>query len=106
MVAAVAAEAAGPTAGAAQQSPPDWRWLIAVTSRSASSRPVIAHFSLPYTERAQHSLNYVSVVLHVYTFGLLISGLQSLVHEDVRLVAALQIAAACVSGTLLVRREI
>ena len=105
MVAAVAT-AAGPSAGAAVLAIADWRWLFAVNVPIGVVAAVIAQFSLPHTERAERSLNYVSVILHVATFGLLIAGLQSLVHEEARLVAALQIAAAGVFGTLLVRREI
>ncbi len=105
MVAAVAT-AAGPSAGAAVLAIADWRWLFAVNIPIGIVAAVIAHFSLPYTERAQRSLNYVSVILHVATFGLLIAGLQSLVHEEARLVAVLQIAAASVFGALLIRREI
>lgn len=105
MVAAVAA-AAGPTAGVAVLAFADWRWLFAVNVPIGIVAAVIAQFSLPYTERAQRSLNYVSVILHVATFGLLIAGLQSLVHEEARLGAALEIGAAGAFGTLLVRREI
>lgn len=105
MVAAVAA-AAGPTAGAAVLAIADWRWLFAVNVPIGIVAAVIAQFALPHTERAQRSLNYVSVILHVATFGLLIAGLQSLVHEEARLGAALQIGAASAFGVLLVRREI
>lgn len=105
MVAAVAA-AAGPTAGAAVLAIADWRWLFAVNVPIGIVAAVIAQFSLPYTERAQRSLNFLSVILHVATFGLLIAGLQSLVHEDAQLGGALQIGAACAFGTLLLRREI
>lgn len=105
MVAAVAA-AAGPTAGAAVLAIADWRWLFAVNVPIGIVAAVIAQFSLPYTERAQRSLNFMSVILHVATFGLLIAGLQSLVHEDAQLGGALQIGAACAFGTLLLRREI
>lgn len=103
---AAAATAAGPTAGAAVLAIADWRWLFAVNVPIGIVAVVIAQFSLPHTERAQRSLDYLSVMLHVATFGLLIAGLQSLVHEDAQLSAALQIGAACVFGTLLVRREI
>ena len=105
MVAGMAATA-GPTAGAAVLAIADWRWLFAVNIPIGIVAAVIAHFSLPCTERAQRSLNYASVILHVATFGLLIAGLQSLVHEEARLGAAFQIGAACAFGTLLVRREI
>jgi MFS transporter, DHA2 family, multidrug resistance protein len=44
--------------------------------------------------------------LHVATFGLLIAGLQSLAHEEARLVAALQIVAAFVLGAMYVRHEL
>jgi len=105
MVAAVAA-AAGPSIGAAVLAIADWRWLFAVNVPIGIVAAVIAQYSLPHTETAQRSLSYVSVILHVATFGLLIAGLQSLVHEEARLTAALQIAAAGVFGALLVRREI
>ncbi len=105
MVAAVAA-AAGPTVGSAVLAIADWRWLFLVNVPIGIVAAVIAQFSLPYTERAKRSLNYVSVILHAATFGLLIAGLQSLVHDEARLGAALQIGAACAFGAVLVRREI
>ncbi|MDY6944722.1 MAG: MFS transporter [Pseudomonadota bacterium] len=105
MVAAVAA-AAGPTLGATVLAIADWRWLFAINIPIGIVAAVIAQFSLPHTERAQRSLNYLSVILHIATFGLLIAGLQSLVHEQARLGAALQIAAASAFGAVLVRREI
>lgn len=105
MVAAVAT-AAGPSAGAAMLAIADWRWLFAVNVPIGIVAAVIAQFSLPHTEPAKRSLNYVSVMLHIATFGLLIAGLQSLVHEEARFGAALQIAAAGAFGAVLVRREI
>lgn len=105
MVAAIAA-AAGPSAGAAVLAIGDWRWLFAVNAPIGIVAAVIAHFALPHTEPAQRSLNPVSVMLHVATLGLLIAGVQSLVHETAHLGAALEITAACVLGALLVRREI
>lgn len=105
MVAAVAT-AAGPSAGAAVLAIADWRWLFAVNVPIGIAAAVIAQFALPHTEPAQRSLNYVSVILHVAAFGLLIAGLQTLVHEEARLGAALQIGAAGAFGVLLVRREI
>src|SRR5690606_27600937 len=98
--------AAGPSFGPAVLAVADWRWLFAVNVPIGIVAAAIAQFSLPHTERSERSLSCMSVALHVGTFGLLITGLQSLVHEETRLVAALQIAAAGVFGTLLVRREI
>lgn len=103
---AAAATAAGPTAGAAVLAVADWRWLFAVNVPIGIVAAVIAQFSLPHTERAHRSLDYVSLMLHVVTFGLVIVGVQSLVRENGQLDAALQIGAACVSGAVLVRREI
>ncbi|HEY0940127.1 MAG TPA: MFS transporter [Steroidobacter sp.] len=105
MVAAVAT-AAGPSVGAAMLAIADWRWLFAVNVPIGIIAAVIAQYSLPHTEPAQRSLSYVSVILHAATFGLLIAGLQSFVHEEARLGAALQITAAGAFGVLLVRREI
>lgn len=105
MVAAVAT-AAGPSVGAAVLAISDWRWLFAINVPIGIIAAVIAQFSLPHTETSGRSLNYLSVLLHIATFGLLILGLQSLVYEQTRLVAMLQLAAAAVLGALLACREI
>ncbi len=105
MVAAVAT-AAGPSVGAAVLAISDWPWLFAINVPIGIVAAVIAQFSLPHTEPSGRPLNYLSVILNIATFGLLIIGLQSLVYEQTRVVAMLELAAAAVFGTLLVCREI
>jgi DHA2 family multidrug resistance protein-like MFS transporter len=98
--------AVGPTLGSGVLAVADWRWLFLINVPLGIVTATIARFALPYTERTSRPLNHVGVVLHIATFGLLIAGLQSLAHEAGRLVAILQVTAACVFGAMYVRHEI
>ncbi len=98
--------AVGPTLGSGVLAIADWRWLFFINVPIGIVAATIARFALPYTERTPRPLNHAGVILHVATFGLLIAGLQSLAHEEAKLVAMLQIAAACVFGAMLVRHEL
>ena len=77
LVVAISA-AIGPTAGSAVLAVADWRWVFAINVPIGIVAASVASFALPYTERAQRPLNYAGAALQVATFGLLISGLQSL----------------------------
>src|SRR3569833_863160 len=105
-MAVAAAAAIGPTIGSAVLAIADWRWLFAINIPIGLVTASIASFTLPYTERAHRPLNYVGAALYVATFGLLISGFQSLAHEETTLVAGVQIAAGCVFAVALVRHEL
>jgi DHA2 family multidrug resistance protein-like MFS transporter len=103
----VASSAAiGPTMGSAVLAIADWRWLFVLNVPIGLIAASIATFTLPYVERMHRPLNYAGALLHVATFGLLISGLQSLAHEETKLAAMLQIAAGCAFGVALVRHEL
>jgi DHA2 family multidrug resistance protein-like MFS transporter len=98
--------AVGPTGGAAVLAIADWRWLFVLNVPIGLIAASIAAFTLPHTERMHRPLNYVGAFLHVATFALLISGLQSLAHEDGKVAAILQLAFGCGFGAALVRHEL
>jgi DHA2 family multidrug resistance protein-like MFS transporter len=98
--------AVGPTVGSAVLAIADWRWLFAINVPIGLIAASIATFTLPHTERMHRPFNYAGVILHVATFALLISGLQSLAHEEARIAATVQIAAGCAFGVALVRHEL
>lgn len=105
LVVAISA-AVGPTIGSGVLAVADWRWLFAVNVPIGLVAASIAAFTLPNTERMHRPLNYVGVILHVATFGLLISGLQSLAHEQAKLAAIVQLAVGCAFAAALVRHEL
>lgn len=98
--------AVGPTVGSAVLAIADWRWLFAVNVPIGVIAASIATFTLPHTERMHRPLNYAGVILHVATFALLISGLQSLAHEEAKVVAIAQLAGGCAFAVALVRHEL
>lgn len=98
--------AVGPTMGSAVLAIADWRWLFVLNVPIGLIAASIAAFTLPHTERTHRPLNYAGAILHVATFALLISGLQSLSHEDGKLAAIAQLAFACAFGAALVRHEL
>jgi len=98
--------AVGPTVGSAILAIADWRWLFVLNVPIGLVAASIATFTLPHVERMHRPLNYAGVLLHVATFGLLISGLQSLAHEGTKLAAIVQLAGGCAFGIALVRHEL
>jgi DHA2 family multidrug resistance protein-like MFS transporter len=96
----------GPTIASAILAIAHWRWLFAINVPVGIFTLGLALYALPETERAPRRFNYVDVALHVGTFGLLISGLQSLAHDAAIALAFAQIAGGCALGAVLVRREI
>jgi len=105
LVVAISA-AIGPTLGSAVLAVADWRWVFAVNVPIGIVAVSVASFALPYSDRAQRPLNYAGAALQIATFGLLISGLQSLAHEEATVAGLLQIAAGVAFGVALVRHEI
>ena len=100
------AGALGPTIAAAILSVAHWRWLFAVNIPIGILTIAIALYSLPENPRASRSLNYAGAALQAATFGLLLTGLQSLAQESVTLPTVAEIAAGCLLGVILVRHEI
>ena len=100
------AGAVGPTIAAAILSVAHWRWLFAVNIPIGILTIAIALYSLPESQRAARSLNYAGAALQAATFGLLLTGLQSLAQDSVTLLTVAEIAAGCLLGVILVRHEI
>jgi DHA2 family multidrug resistance protein-like MFS transporter len=96
----------GPTIASAILAISNWRWLFAINVPIGMVTIVLALYALPETERSARRLNYVGVALHAATFGLFISGLQSLAHDAATSLGLAQIAGGCVLGVVLVRHEI
>jgi MFS transporter, DHA2 family, multidrug resistance protein len=103
----VASSAAlGPTIAAAVLAVAHWRWLFGINVPLGVVALLIAVYALPDNERARRPLNLAGAALYAGTFGLLLSGLQSLAHHAATALALVQIACACLLGSLLVRREL
>lgn len=98
--------AVGPTIASAVLALATWRWLFAINVPIGVVAILIALYALPETERSARRLNYVGAVLHAGTFGLLMSGIESLAHDAATPLACGQIAVGCLLGVLLVRHEL
>jgi len=98
--------ALGPTIASAVLAVAQWRWLFGINVPLGILTIVIARFSLPDAERIHRPLNYAGALLYAGSFGLLLSGLQSLAHHSATWLALLQITAGAALGGVLVRREL
>ena len=101
-----AASAVGPTIASAILAVAHWRWLFAVNIPIGMVAITIALFAFPASERASRRLNYAGAALQAATFGLLISGLQSLAQAAPIPMALAEIGGGCILGVFLVRHEI
>src|ERR1700730_54363 len=103
----VASSAAlGPTIASAVLAVAQWRWLVGINVPLGVITIVIAIRALPDTERTPRPLNYAGAALYAGTFGLLLSGLQSLAHHAATPLALVQIGCGCGLGWLLARHEL
>jgi DHA2 family multidrug resistance protein-like MFS transporter len=98
--------ALGPTLAAAVLAIAHWRWLFGINVPLGILTFSIAVFALPHNEHAQRSFNYGGALLYAATFGLLVSGLQSLAHHGAAALAFLELGGGCVLGWLLVQHEL
>jgi MFS transporter, DHA2 family, multidrug resistance protein len=98
--------ALGPTIASAVLAVAHWRWLFGINIPLGILAIAIAYFALPESEPTRRPLNYVGAMLYAGTFGLLLSGLQSLAHHAVTGFALLQIGAAGAIGWVLLRHEL
>jgi DHA2 family multidrug resistance protein-like MFS transporter len=98
--------AIGPTVASAVLAVGHWRWLFALNVPIGVITLLIATYSLPENELHRRRLNYVGAALHVGAFGLLMSGLQALAHDEGLRLALPQIAGGCLLGYALVRHEL
>jgi MFS transporter, DHA2 family, multidrug resistance protein len=103
----VASSAAlGPTLASGILAIAHWRWLFGINVPLGMLTFSIALYALPESERHARPLNLAGAALYAGTFGLLLSGLQSLAHEGASLLAVLQMGCGVLLGALLVRREL
>jgi MFS transporter, DHA2 family, multidrug resistance protein len=103
----VASSAAlGPTLAAVVLAVAHWRWLFGINVPLGVVTLLIAVYALPENELARRPLDLVGAALYAGTFGLLLSGLQSLAHHAATSLALVPVACACLFGLLLVRREL
>ena len=100
------AGAIGPTIAAAILSVAHWRWLFAVNVPIGIVTIAIALYSLPENQTSSRALNYVGAVLQATTFGLLLTGLQSLARDSLTPTTLAEILGGCALGVFLVRHEI
>src|ERR1700726_711360 len=98
--------ALGPTIASAVLAVAQWRWLFGINVPLGPSTILIALYALPENERAKRPLNYAGAALYAGTFGLLLSGLQSLAHHAATPLALMQIGCGCALGWLLAQHEL
>ena len=97
--------ALGPTIASAVLAVGHWRWLFGINVPIGVITILIAAQTLPETARSPRRLSYAGVALHAGTFGLLISGLQSLAHDAATWPAVGQLVCGCALGLVLARYE-
>ena len=98
--------ALGPTIAAAVLAIAHWRWLFGINVPLGIVTFSIAVFALPHNERARRPFNYGGALLYAATFGLLVSGLQSLAHHGAAALAFSELGGGCALGWLLVQHEL
>jgi DHA2 family multidrug resistance protein-like MFS transporter len=99
------ASAAGPTVAAAILSVAHWQWLFAVNVPIAALGLVIALRALPRARRAPHRFDVASAALCALAFGLLITGIDGVAHNEAWPIVLLEVAGAVAMGALLVARQ-
>ncbi len=104
LVVAISA-AVGPTVASAILAVGHWRWLFGVNVPIGLVAIAIAGFALPANELSKRRLNLVGALLNAATFGLLITGLQTLTHEHALALGATEIGGGLIAACLLIRRE-
>jgi MFS transporter, DHA2 family, multidrug resistance protein len=96
----------GPSLASAVMAVAHWRWLFAINGPIGVIAILIATYALPYSERVARKLNHVGALLNAAAFGLLVSGLQALAHDEAILLAVVQLLCGGVVAVLLVRHEL
>jgi MFS transporter, DHA2 family, multidrug resistance protein len=97
--------ALGPTIASAVLAVAQWRWLFGINVPLGLLTIAVARYSLPVVPPVRRPLNHRGALLYAGTFGLLLSGLQSLAHHAATVFALVQIACGGLLGWALVRRE-
>lgn len=98
--------AAGPTIAAAILSVAQWPWLFAINVPLGLAALVVGIVALPRAKPSKAPYDYGSALLNAATFGLLMLGVDRLGHSNgITAGVAIQLVAAALCATLLVRRE-
>ena len=100
------ASAAGPSVAAAILSVATWPWLFLVNLPVGLAALLVSSKTLPATPESRRPFDLWSAALNALTFGLLIVGIDRLGEPGGHALAAAEIAAAIVIGTVFVRRQI
>lgn len=98
--------AVGPSVASAILAVAHWRWLFAVNVPIGTLALLIAIHALPQTERSGAPPRLSAVLLNVGAFGLLISGLQAIAHDEALPLAGAQLIGGALCAVLLVRSEL
>ena len=99
------AAAAGPTIASAILSVGHWRWLFALNLPIGLLAVSLAGFTLPHNPLHKRKLNWTGAALTAATFGLVITGLQSLAHGEAAVLGFGLTGAGLAAGVLLIRHE-
>lgn len=98
--------ALGPTIASAVLAVAHWRWLFGINVPLGVITILIALYALPENERTERAFDFGGAMLYAGTFGVLLSGLQSLAHHAATPLALVQIGGGCVLAWLLARHEL
>src|SRR6185437_11445669 len=94
--------AASPSVAAAILSVASWHWLFLINVPIGALALVMAAHTLPATPRAAGRLDLPSVILNVFTFGLVIAGVNQIGQGGAPALALIEIAFGVVFGVALV----
>lgn len=98
--------AAGPTTAAAILSVAPWPWLFAINVPLGLAAFLVGITALPRARPSKAPYDYGSAFLNAVTFGLLMLGVDRMGHGNgITAGVAIQLIAAVLCATLLVRRE-
>lgn len=100
------AAALAPTLGGLILTTASWPWVFAAAAPVALLSLAVGKFALPDPTPSDEPYDVLAALLCALTFGLVIAGLESLVHGDSPVVSMAIIAAGAVIGFLFVRREL
>ena len=101
-----ASAAVAPTLAAGILSIAAWPWLFAVNVPVGILCLGISLRTLPRAAGSGHRFDFKGALLSALTFGLLLSGIDSLGHREMVWAATIEIAAAVVIGIIFVQRQL
>ncbi len=82
-----------------------WQWLFLVNLPVGAAALLVAAFALPESTRTGRGLDWISAVLNVVAFGLIIVGVDVLTRGSRVWIGAAELAAGALAAGLLIRRS-